>query len=170
MTTVDASVGTQTANSYVVVADADAYFEASFGRSSWASVDVADKATLVVNASRALDTYITWEGQKTSQDQSMEWPRTGAYDKIGIAYDNDVIPMPVKFATYELAYYLFGNGGLNFSEQSVDRVKVGPIDVEFTKKSVDSGIPKFIEQLIAHIGSSDVVGNNSVMVARLVRA
>lgn len=170
MPTVDASVGTPTANSYVLVAEADAYFEASFGRSLWAPATPEDKATLVVNASRALDSFMEWAGYKASQTQSMEWPRTGTYDKAGFAYASDAIPMPVKFAVYELAYYMLSNGGLNFAEQSVDRVKVGPVDVEFTKGGVDSGIPKYVEALIAHIGDPVLAGGLSMYTAKVIRS
>lgn len=170
MPTVDATVGTDIANSYVLVADADSYFSASFGRGLWTSTSADDKATLVVNASRALDTYITWDGQKTSEAQSMEWPRTGAYDKTGREYASDAIPMPVKFATYELAYHILSNGGLNFAEQTIDSVKVGPINVDFAKLSVDAGIPKFVEALISHIGNSDVPGGKGAYTAKLVRS
>lgn len=166
---VNATVGAIDANSYVTVAEADAYFSDSFGKGLWASALPADKDALVISASRSLDQFITWSGQKTSDTQSMEWPRNNAYDKTGRLYPNNVIPGPVRFAAFELAYYMLQNGGLSFAEQSVDRVKVGPVDVEFSEKSTDSGIPNFIEALVSHIGSSDVPTKTSVRMARLAR-
>lgn len=158
MPTVNASAGASDANSYVTVAEADAYFAESFGRTLWATREPSDKEILVIQASRSLDMYMTWSGFKSSPSQSMEWPRSNAYDKIGLLYDSATIPAPIKFATMELAYHILSNAGLNFQEQSVDKVKVGPIDIQFADRSVDPGIPGFIEQLVSHIGSPIVVG------------
>jgi hypothetical protein len=163
----DASVGGTASNSYVTVAEATAYFEASFGRSAWASS--ADQEALLISATRYLDLYLDWDGMRVSQDQALEWPRTGAYDKTGCEYSSTIIPMPVKFATYELAYHMLVNGDLSFEDQSIDRVKVGSIDVQFTERSVDSGIPKSIEAIVRHIGSTNLASASSVRCVPLER-
>src|SRR5690606_12862157 len=100
---------------------------------------------------------------------ALEWPRKCAYDKSGKEYSSSIVPMPVKFATYELAYHMLSNGDLSFEEQSLDRVKVGSVDVMFTERSVDAGIPKFIEALVAHIGRTNLSSANSVRSVPLVR-
>lgn len=169
MPIVIADVGAVNANSYVTVAAADTYFSDSFGRSLWASSSQENREAAVITASRSLDMYMTWEGYQATTSQSMEWPRNGASDKTGRSYANDIIPGPVKFATFELAYYIIENGGLSFAQQSIDRVKVGPVDVEFTPQSVDAGIPSFVENLISHIGRSDLVGPQMAKSVPLVR-
>lgn len=169
MPTVIATVGAVDANSYVTVAETDAYFADSFGRGRWGSASQTDREALVITASRTLDQYMTWAGQKTTEEQSMEWPRTGTYGKTHIPYPDDIIPGPVKFATMELAYYILENGSLSFADQTVDMVKVGPIEVEFTPRSTDVGIPNFIENLIAHIGTPLVVSGGQIRMARLDR-
>lgn len=169
MPTVIADVGAANANSYVTVAEADSYFGDSFGKGQWTSATSDQKAALAITASRTLDQYILWVGQKTTDSQSMEWPRFGAYDRFGKLYANDVIPTVVKYATFELAYYMLENGGLSFAEQTIDSVKVGSIEVDFTERSTDSGIPKFIENMIGNLGSPIIVGNNAVQNVRLER-
>lgn len=169
MPTVIADVGAANANSYVTVAEADSYFGDAFGKPLWESSDVENQEALVVTASRTLDLYILWNGQKASADQSMEWPRSRAYDRFGALYPSDKIPTTVKYATFELAYYMLENGGLSFAEQSIDSVKVGSIEVDFTERSTDSGIPKFIENMIGSLGSPIIVGNNAVQNVRLER-
>jgi hypothetical protein len=77
--------------------------------------------------------------------------------------------MPVKFATFELAYHMLVNGDLAFEDQSIDRVKVASIDVKFTERSVDSGIPKFIEAIVRHIGTTNLASSNSVRNVALER-
>lgn len=170
MPTVIATVGASNANSYATVAEADSYFSDSFGRSLWSQTTQANREAAVITASRYLDQYMTWTGQRATSDQAMEWPRINTFDKTGRPYAIDIVPGPVRFATFELAYYIVENGGLSFASQSVDRVKVGPVDVEFTQNSVDEGIPSFVENLVAHIGSSDVAGPGSARSVRLIRS
>ena len=169
MPTVIADVGAANANSYVAVSEADAYFGDSFGKGLWTPATADQKAALVITASRTLDQYILWIGQKTEDSQSMEWPRSGAYDRLGKLYPSDIIPTTVKYATYELAYYMLENGGLSFAEQNIDSVKVGSIAVEFTERSTDAGIPKFIENMIGGLGSPIMVGSNAIQNIRLER-
>lgn len=170
MTTVVADVGLDTANSYVTVAEADAYFSDSFGRPLWANATNDAKATLVVYASRLLDQYMEWAGIKATDTQSMEWPRIGAYDRFGAVIPSDQIPKQVKYAAFELAYYVLENNGLSFADQTIDSVKVGSIQVEFTPKSTDAGIPKFIENLLSGLGMPIIVGASGARNIRLERA
>ena len=167
MPTVDATVGGAAANSYVAVADADAYFLSSFNRALWASS--SDKEALVISASRYLDGYMAWEGEKTSPDQAMEWPRKNTFTKSGIAYADDVIPMPLKFAVYELAYFMLENNGLTFESSTVDQVKVGPISLKFNQSVKDLGLPHYVISLISHIGSSDLSDPGMIHTVRLTR-
>lgn len=170
MPTVIADVGAANANSYVTVAEADSYFGDAFGKSLWAPASSDQRSALVITASRTLDQYIEWAGQKATEYQAMEWPRSGVYDRFGKMYDDDVVPTTVKYATFELAYYILENGGLSFSNQTIDTVKVGSIEVDFTPRSVDSGIPKFIENMIGNLGSPIMVDGNSAYNVKLVRS
>lgn len=168
MPTVDSTVGGASANSYVAVADADAYFLDSFGRSLWATA--SEKEALVITASRILDQYMDWNGLKTDSNQSMEWPRTGAYNKAGQAIDSTIVPGPVKFAVYELAYYLLENGGLTYENQSLESVKVGAIALRFDQKLKELGIPGFVIALIQHLGMLDLSSSNKIHSVNLIRS
>lgn len=163
MPTVIATPGAPDANSYVTVDEANAYFGDAFGRGLWAAATTADREALVITASRYLDQYVNWYGVPTDPDQSMGWPRSGT------SYPNDQIPSKLKYATFELAYYILEGGGLAFAQQTVDSVKVGPISVDFSKNSTDAGIPSFIESLISDLGTPIIVGGNTVRMAKLER-
>lgn len=185
MPTVIADVGAANANSYVTVAEADAYFGDSLGRPLWSTTSQAVKEAAVISASRTLDQYMEWLGYRVDTVQSMDWPRSGvvnpnlgysqgSYETMDVGgfynwYRNDEIPQKLKYATYELAYYMAQNDGLNFANQTVDSVKVGPISVDFTAKSTDSGIPSFVENMIGHLGSPVIRDGIQVGMARLVR-
>lgn len=170
MADVIAEVGGTTSNSYITVEEADAYFGDSFGKGLWAQAAASDQEALVITSSRTLDQYISWFGDKTNQAQSMEWPRTGVYDKTGRLYPSTTIPSTIKFAAYELAYYMLQNGGISFQEQNIDSVKVGPVEVDFTERSTDAGIPKFIESLLAMFGSPILAGSGAVAMVPLIRS
>lgn len=170
MPIVIATPGASDANSYVTVAEADTYFADAYGRGKWATSAQADREALVISASRSLDQYMSWSGQKATDTQSMEWPRKGAYDRSGNLISDTIIPSQLKYAVYELAYYMLDTGGaLSFADQTVDMVKLGSIEVEFTPNSTDIGIPSFIENMLASIGTPIVAGSNTVGMARLVR-
>lgn len=157
----NADLGSDLANSYVTVAEADSYFSSAFKKDSWANADPVDKSALLITASRTLDQFMEWEGSKASETQSMEWPRNGA----GFSG----IPKRIKDATFELAYYILGNNGLSFMNQTIDSVKVGPISLGFTPSSVDAGIPEFIEKMLQSIGSPILTGGKAPVMAKLVR-
>lgn len=169
MPTVVVDVGSSTANSYATVAEADAYFESAYGRTLWLSIDEEDKGRLLISASRYLDQFIDWAGYRYGPTQSMAWPRT--YVEIhDHHFPNNEIPNTVKVATFELAYHMFESGTpLSFDGQAVDRVKVGPIDVEFSKGAIDEGLPKFIEDLVGAFGTPIRRSDNRVRVVRLIR-
>jgi hypothetical protein len=170
MTTLDSSVGGSSSNSYGNVANADTYFADSMGRSFWASQDASTKAVALIHATRLLDQYIEWFGTKSTTTQALEWPRYDTSDKSGSAYAHDIIPGPVVFATYELAYYLVQNQGISFSVQAVNDIKVGPIAVKLTDSAIDAGIPNYVEALIKHVGTSISPDKTSAKSVRLIRS
>jgi hypothetical protein len=186
MPQVIADVASTTANSYVTVAEADAYFGDSFGRPSWKSTEPAIKEALVISASRILDQYMTWLGWPKDPSQSMGWPRGGVPSPISVGYSialsqsmdfgmgnyisADTIPKNIKYAVYELAYHMLDNGGISFVNQLIDSVKVGPVAVNFTARSTDVGIPSFIEDMLIYLGEPLVPDGSQVRMARLRRS
>ena len=88
------TVGTDT---YVTVAEADAYFLARFGYDKWAPLDNAVKEQALVSATQQLDTLCTWHGDKVDDDQLLAHPRT---------FYTDPVPVAVKDAQCEIAYFI----------------------------------------------------------------
>ena len=170
MPLVNANVGSADANSYVTLAEADAYFTDTFGRPLWADRPESDREALIITASRTLDQYMAWSGLPATDTQSMGWPRRQTYDQFGVLYPDNLVPRTLKYAVYEVAYLLLESGPISFGEQTLDRIKVASIELEFSKDSVDSGLPKFIETLLGNLGTPVLVGgNNAITIARLIR-
>ncbi|MCZ2112270.1 MAG: hypothetical protein LC131_00250 [Anaerolineae bacterium] len=169
MPTVIATVGASDANSYVTVAEADAYFAEQFGYSAWDLVVQADREACVITASRSLDSYMVWAGQRATDVQSMEWPRSGSYDRYGNPIDDDVIPNVLKQAVFETAFIILTKGGLEFGGRRYDKVKVAVVDVTFSRSQDSSGIPKYIEELLSGLGLPLLQRDGEMSVVRLER-
>jgi hypothetical protein len=73
---IDASVGSGTANSYVTLAAAEAYFAGRMDAAAWAAADDATRERALVMAARMLERP-RWHGARMTVGQALSWPRTG---------------------------------------------------------------------------------------------
>lgn len=152
---IDATVGGTASNSYITVAEADAYFEAVPGYSAtWAALTSASKIQRLVHACRAIDRY-NFLGYKTDADQALKFPRV-LYADIELAQqystinpsgslpvqnlpdgwaDSDTIPQDVKSAQCEMIRYLHtsADATTGLLSRDIDRVAIpGVVDVTFS--------------------------------------
>jgi hypothetical protein len=111
------SIATPTADSYVSKASADEYLNARENAEAWinisnnattASVATATKENLLKQATREIDRTFRFQGSKYNQGikgqdtyQFLEFPREENID----ADSDPFIPVEVKFATYEQALW-----------------------------------------------------------------
>ena len=176
--TLDATLGGASANSYVTVAEADAYFATSFGRTAWVSALPANKEIVLIESTRLLDLLVSWKGYVKSDTQALRWPRTyvpnidGRYNGVGTieSYISDsTVPKDIKNAVFELAYSLLSNGGFQASENELSKVKVGPVSIDFSDTVKSNGLPKMVRDMIARWGEYTVVSSNSVHTVGLLR-
>ena len=171
----DATLGGASANSYVTVAEADAYFATSFGRTAWGSALPANKEIVLIESTRLLDLLVSWKGYVKSDTQALRWPRTyvptiDGVDTVLESYISDsIIPKDVKNAVFELAYSLLSNGGFQASENELSKVKVGPVSIDFSDTVKSNGLPKMVRDMIARWSEYSVVSSNSVHTVGLVR-
>lgn len=140
---------TKGSNSYVTVAEADAYFETRLDVAAWEDLtDENQKAKALVTASMILD-ELEWTGVAISVDQSLAFPRNGSYfdPKLGmcILLDSNV-PDRVIVATYELAYHLLNNDGLLDDTGTVEDLQVGPVNLSKVRSA--QKIPSFVKRHI----------------------
>lgn len=164
----DNSIGTPTANSYVDVDEADAYFLQRSNSTKWSTVN--DKEAALITASRLLDWQLKFDGEKTLDTQSMQFPRTDIWMSDESEYPSDVIPQEIKFAVFELAYLSIGvDRTADNALAGIDQVKAGPLFIKATPAGYGSTkadiIPQFIKTMI-----SDFTISGSIGVVRLMRA
>lgn len=139
--------GVANANSYVSVADARTYAEQ---RGVTLPVSDDEVATQLIRAMDYLEAQAClYQGCKTSSDQALQWPRTGAY--IGCNQPENEIPsnvIPKSLVSAQVQLAMAINAGFdlqpNVSPQDyVKREKVGPIETEYADPSSVGIMPTF---------------------------
>jgi len=103
---VETGSGSQTANTYISVADADQYLE-NTGRQggNWAAGGSSAKQRFLILAAQ----YMTarwnskWKGRATNEFQRLDWPRINVQRKNGFYFDQTTIPEEVQQAQVEYA-------------------------------------------------------------------
>ncbi|QGH74599.1 head-tail adaptor Ad1 [Bacteriophage DSS3_VP1] len=154
------TVGT---NSYVTVAEADAYFGDRLNADSWTSASVAIKEQALVTATRFVDER-SWIGQAVSSSQKLGWPRNGATyldPKLGvqISVPNDEVPERVKSAVFEQALHFINNGAVLGSSSNVyESITVGSISL--TDANSKSKVSKTASSVISLVGPLVRFGSN----------
>lgn len=123
--------GLPNADSYISVADADAY-HAARGNAAWAAFTTERKEQLLRQATDYMAVYSSaWQGQRVSSTQALDWPRYGVYAN-GFPVASDIVPVPVQNACALLGLKANASGGLTpDSKQAVKRKKVGPLEIEY---------------------------------------
>jgi hypothetical protein len=136
-----------TATSYLSVADADAYFAASFNNAAWSVLTQTEKEIALQEATRWLET-LCYGGDKCDAAQPLKWPRCNI-DCCGVTAVCGSIPPALVQATAELALALHKNpsaiigggaGGAAGSNGPVKRQKLDALEVEyFDPRTTSSG-------------------------------
>ena len=96
--------GLPNADSYVTVAEADAYL-AKYGQdedSSWSSATEAQKEDAIRRATQEYLEgiyYNAWRGSIKTKTQRLSWPRIGSHDDAGRMIDSSVVPDQIKEAS-----------------------------------------------------------------------
>ena len=137
---------TKGTNSYVLLSEADSYFEDRLDASDWQLAQDSLREQALVTATRILDEK-RWKGVSVSETQALAFPRSGSYADpsrgVNIAFSNDYTFAStaetetslgrdiqlLRKACYELAYHLLNNEGLTDSTGTVESIKVGPIEL-----------------------------------------
>lgn len=163
---VEDGTGLEDAESYISVADADAYHEKR-GNTAWDVID--DKEALLRKATDfMLGRYrARWRGVRKTSTQSLDWPRL--YVAIpdapsGGYYSSDSIPAAVKNACASLALKAYSDDLLADQGQRKVSVQVGPISTTYdTSSSPTVKYPEVDEQLNVFLKS----GSGAVVMERI---
>ena len=139
--TIDATLKGTAANSYVTLAEANAYFETVPHDEHWTGSD-DKKNRVLITATRYLDNF-EYYGTRCSTTQALKWPRKD-YKVDGVKIDETYIPQPIKNATFELAHSLLYKGealvGTTGTQGTYEQVELGDLKVKFKDSSQTPGV------------------------------
>lgn len=128
----NATVGSASANSFVTEAEADAYLEARPNSGAWTGTTTKQQA--LIQSTRLLSA-LTWQGTRVDATQALSWPRQWVQDldaPVGTTYfATTVVPQWLKDATCELALEVLKAGTTDLfalpSTEGVIQKTVGPL-------------------------------------------
>lgn len=152
--TIDATVGGISANSYVDLTYADAYFTNRVGSiAPWTEAVQATKEGALIQSTRVIDSNFIWIGDIFTDTQALRWPRENAYDIDEREIATTVIPIPIKDAVCELALFILTSSGYDAEVNDLNKIRVGPITLDFDDRAVSKSIPNSVLELLAFYGN-----------------
>lgn len=108
-------------NSYVTLVEADEYFLTRYNSASWNVLDDTTKETLLISATRSLDLYCDWKGNKTEENQLLAFPR-----------DDEATPENIKYAQCEIAFSILeSNSVVSEREPNLTKLKADVVELQF---------------------------------------
>lgn len=143
-------------NSYISVADADAYWSAR-NNSTWSAGTTAAKEKALIEATQYIDSTYDFIGYHATLDldtQPLAWPRDGVVISSGpfrgVDIDSNVVPQAVKDAQAELALEALSarlepvkdRGGM------IKKTKVDVLEVEYFDWAPSAKTFVFISKLL----------------------
>lgn len=133
---VEDGTGLEDAESYISVADADAY-HAKRLNTAWAGFDTATKEALLIKATEYMVGKYgpLWYGCRVNATQALDWPRYHVPDMVGGYIDSDIVPVQVKNACAELALRANDADLAPDLERGVVREKVDVLEVEYDQST-----------------------------------
>lgn len=126
---------------------------------------VADEEQLLIQAMDYLEAQL-YKGCKRTQDQTLQWPRTGVYID-GYYFASDDIPQQLINAQCEVAIAIDeGNGPLDDIAIQTKREKVGPIEVEYADGAAPFIVNRRIQNALWKLLASGGAGGNVLVVGK----
>ena len=170
------------ANSYASAADGDAYHLGHSYASAWTGATTAQKEAALVMATRLIDAYMEFGGEKNVSGQALQWPRYGCVDmdrggggtgvlsgwvvRLG-CFSSAAVPACVVAATCEMARELLSDDRTaEWAGQGLLSSGVGAVKQVFDRLGKPTVLSRVTMALLRKVGYA-VEGGCAV---RLVRA
>jgi hypothetical protein len=126
------------ANSYVTLAEADAYMATRLHSDAWLTLTDDQKSASIISATSWLDICFIWTGTPTTTEQALGWPRTGMLTRNNQPIDPMELPFDLKKATAEFSVSLAAaqrTADNDAANQGIAEMKAGPVSLKFFDKS-----------------------------------
>jgi hypothetical protein len=171
-----------TCNSYASLAEMLAYVTERVPDpavlAAWTSLTEAQKSMYLVNATRSIDSFADWVGDRYYSQQRLDWPRYNTWIDGRYWLETAIFPSQVIEATCEMAIWMMQQNGVVAQAQNLayDSIKLGPITIDFNE-TAGGTLNKYFPDVIAIIlkdlavlNNPDLPSANRLKVATLHRA
>lgn len=140
--------GLSTAESYVSVTTADAYWSAR-NNTTWAALTTAVKEANLRIATEYLSRYTgKWRGLRVKTTQALDWPRSEVcVDNVVIAYN--VLPGQLVRAVCELAAKVVSGSLIVDESAQVVSESIGPISTTYAQGARQQTRYAYVDALLA---------------------
>ena len=139
--TINATLKSETANSYVTLSESNDYFDTSPDSSTWTNKTDDQKKRALISATRWIDTLVFY-GDRCDESQALKFPRNN-YQVDGVELACSAIPNNIKYAQFELARALANDTGAitgtTGTEGNFSEVRVGDTFVKYNTASQGTG-------------------------------
>jgi hypothetical protein len=108
-----------------------------------------------VTATRELDNSMVWNGEPTTYEQKLQWPRAGCVTRTGDAIDHTTIPEAIEEATAELARQLLNadrTADNDAEAAGLTSLSAAGISMSFRAGARSKPIPDAVSRMLAHLG------------------
>ena len=172
--TINATLQSATANSFVTLLEADAYFETVPSSTQWDNKQDDNKNRALISATGWINT-LNFYGDRCDSNQALSWPLNNYHVDL-VELTCSAIPDAIKKATYLLAFELAndtdaitGNTG---DKGLYEEVELGDLKVKYNTASQATGTVNNVFDvypwLQSYLGAYCLGGSGSYQV-RLVR-
>lgn len=144
----NADCGDPEANSYVTLAEANAYFAGDvYFRSTWELLQPSEREQWLIYATRSVDIFGPWVGEKQYPEvQPLEFPRIERGVPLSQSFlIPNSIPKNIKEAQLQMVVYLYRNGEKEDNFQTKLGVLNGLVQMEF-KETQKSRLAQMVSQ------------------------
>jgi hypothetical protein len=177
MLIVENGTGLANAESYISVAEANAY-HAARGNTNWATISTGEAEQALRRATDYIEQVyrLRWQGNRVNSTQALSWPRafvqpmdyqfsSTAFFLGGLYYlPADEVPQEVKHACAEMAFKAAGGELASDLTQGVIREKVDVLEVQYDPNSPQYTRYRAIDNLLRPFLTG---GSNSAKVQRV---
>jgi len=166
---VETGAGLTNAESYISVADTDAYW-ADVGNALWDALTETEKEQALRRATRFMAWIyrVKWAGRRTAQAQALDWPRYNVLVE-DLPVPSNEVPLTVRQACAELAIRAAAGPLLedvDTGSSQIKKDKTGPLETEYFEAHVDPA-ERFLSigaMLQPYFGGAG--GSNSIKLVR----
>lgn len=164
-------------NSYGDLDGADTFYEAAplSDYLEWDSFSDDVKSRSLLTATRNLDNYFVFIGEREDAEQNLNWPRTGI-SIDGADSEAAIIPTAIKNACYEWARILgseitSANPELDKLAQTVSQVKIGSMELSLRNNGAKTpdDVPESVRRLVDRYGKLESTALQGLVQGRIKR-